>query len=259
MRERMSTLIAVFAALALMTGCSTGGTAQKDEEPRQAEGAMTQEEGEDAEDDEEMEGEEDEDDEDEDDMSDEDMEKKEEMKEKMAEMCPMRVEGTSAEAMKKDGAVHVDFTTDGDVEEVRERARKMAAHHNKMKDKYKKHKNKRAKNKGNMGKGKKKGKMKGKKKHKSGKMRPMGMTLEVEDIDNGARMVHTPDDAEDLDKLNARMQKHVARMNEHNKCWTKMGKRKGDDMKKKGDNMKKKGKEMKEKKGKSNGGDGDDM
>jgi hypothetical protein len=97
------------------------------------------------------------------------------------EMCPMRVEGTTVAVSDVEGGVALAFTTStGDVAQVRERARRMAAMHD-----------------GRPGMG-------------------MGMmpaaTATVEDIDGGARITLVANDPAQEDALRQHVRMHAERM-----------------------------------------------
>ena len=135
-------------------------------------------------------------------------------------MCPMQVEGTTRNIVKLDDAVAMDFTTTGDVDEVRSRVAKMASKHNKMHgDDSKMMKGKSGKMKGH-GKGKYKGKMKGKdkmnekgkmaEKHKKMKMMD-DVTAKASNIEGGARMTLMPEDPEKADKIFKMMKEHAGK------------------------------------------------
>jgi hypothetical protein len=103
----------------------------------------------------------------------------------MAKMCPMKVEGTTRQIVKLDDAVAMDFTTTGDVEELRQRVQKMPQMHQKM--------------------------------HAEGGMMS-GVTVTTEKIDAGMRAKFTPKDAAHADKLYQMMQKHSQMMEENGQC-----------------------------------------
>lgn len=203
------TLLIAFLLLGA-TACSTSGSAEtSDDETTTAQAqALEEEEAE-----EEMADEDDEDEDDEDDeMAEgddaeegEEGDEKAEMKEKMAGMCPMQVEGTTAGVQKMDGMVAMDFTTEsGDVEELRERIAAMAERHNKHHAR-------------GMKKGMEKGEKKGKK-HAAMYKTMKNATAATEEIDKGMRLMLTPDEADQMDTLQEHMQQHAQMMAKGEGC-----------------------------------------
>ena len=192
------TLVIVFGtSLLLASGaCSTSKSAESGDSPQTTQGALSAEDGEKSER--------------KTTESAKQAEKAEKMRadkgemrskrEKMAGMCPMQVEGTTRNVVKLDDAVAMDFTTTGDVDEVRSRVAKMATKHNKMHVDGKSMKKGKGKTKG-------KGKMKGK--HKERMKMMDGVSAEASDIDDGARLTLTPEDPEKADKIFKMMKEHA--------------------------------------------------
>lgn len=130
--------------------------------------------------------------------------------EMMSEMCPMKVEGTTRQVVKLDDAVAMDFTTTGDVDDLRERAQKMAQAHQRMHAKDA---------------------MEGNRKMVHGEMtedqremrREMLQTMssvsvETEEIDSGMRLRFTPEDADQVDEVHEMMERHTDMMGEKGNC-----------------------------------------
>lgn len=204
LRRTLSILFATSLLLAA-TACSTSNTAEKDDSPRTTQGDLSTEDGEktDSQTDESAT------------KADKKSEKmrtdKAEMKakrEKMAGMCPMQVEGTTRNVVKLDDAVAMDFTTTGDVDEVRSRVAKMASKHNKMHVDGKSMKKGKSGEMKHGGKGKGKGKMA--EKHKKMKMMD-GVTAKASNIEGGARMTLMPEDPEKADKIFKMMKEHAGK------------------------------------------------
>ena len=210
------TLVFVFGTSLLLAsgGCSTSKSAESGDSPRTTQGALSAEDGEKSER-----------------KTTESAKKAEQAKknekaekmradkgemrskrEKMAGMCPMQVEGTTRNVVKLDNAVAMDFTTTGDVDEVRSRVAKMATKHNKMHADGKSMKKGKGKTKG-------KGKMKGKEKmdgkgkmagkHKERMKMMDGVSAKASDIDGGARLTLTPEDPEKADQIFKMMKEHA--------------------------------------------------
>ncbi len=133
-----------------------------------------------------------------------------EKQEMMKKMCPMQVEGTTSQVVKLDNAVAMDFTTTGDVAELRQRVQKMAQKREKMHGEG-----------GMKGQQGEKGKMmKGQMTEEQKQMMQMmsDVTVETTQIDGGTRMSFTPKDATKTDSLFQMMQKHSQMMNEKGQC-----------------------------------------
>ncbi|TDP63647.1 hypothetical protein DFR33_110105 [Bradymonas sediminis] len=142
---------------------------------------------------------------------------------KMKEICPMQVEGTTRELSKLDDAVAMDFTTTGDVDELRARVEKMSQMHGKMHGEG-----------GDMHHGKMHGEMKhGEMKHgemteeqremrEQMKQMMSDVTVSTEELDSGMRLKLTPADAAQVDALYGMMQKRSEAMGEHGQCPMKM-------------------------------------
>ncbi|GEM_PF-2877615 len=199
------TLVIVFGTSLLLAtgGCSTSKSAESGDSPRTTQGALSAEDGEKSERKTTESAK----------KADKKAEKmrtdKAEMKakrEKMAGMCPMQVEGTTRKVVKLDDAVAMDFTTTGDVDEVRSRVAKMASKHNKMHVDGKSMKKGKSGEMKHGGKGKGKGKMA--EKHKKMKMMN-GVTAKASDIEGGARMTLTPEDPDKADKIFKMMKEHA--------------------------------------------------
>lgn len=212
MRFRSFAILFSMTFLVGLTACSTTGEAEADESAETAEQRQTQEEADDHEahhpDDEKAAAEESAD--------------KQREKGKMGKMCPMQVEDTEREVVKLDDAVAMEFTTTGDVEELRERVDKMAKMHQKMHGEGG-HMQKGKKQQGKMqGKGhrKKRGEMSQEQREKRQQMKQMmaDVTIEAEEIDDGARIKFTPEDPDQVDQLFEKMQQHVQMMEEGGEC-----------------------------------------
>lgn len=134
----------------------------------------------------------------------------------MAQMCPMHVEGTTRELVRLDDAVAMEFTTTGDVDELRQRVEKMGQRHGQMHGEG-----------GQMrGEGgqRRHGQMHGEMTEEQRQMRQQmreimsEVTVETEEIEDGMRVKFTPEDAEDLDELYENMQQHIEMMEEQGHC-----------------------------------------
>jgi hypothetical protein len=139
----------------------------------------------------------------------------------MAKMCPMKVEGTTRQVVKLDDAVVMDFTTTGDVEELRQRVQKMAQMHEKMHAEGGMMHGGMHGEQGQMQHGKmQNGKMTEKQRQMRQQMMQMmsDVTVTTEEIDAGMRMKFTPKDAAQADKLYQMMQKHTQMMQENGQC-----------------------------------------
>lgn len=141
---------------------------------------------------------------------------------KMKEICPMQVEGTTRELTKLDDAVAMDFTTTGDVDELRARVEKMSQMHGKMHA-----------DSGDMHHGKKMhadggemkhGEMTEEQREMREQMKQMmsDVTVSTEELDSGMRLKLTPTDAAQVDALYGMMQKRSEAMGEHGQCPMKM-------------------------------------
>lgn len=150
-------------------------------------------------------------------------ERRAERRQKMAQLCPMRVEGTTPEAVKLEGAVAIDFKTTGDVAELRQRGQKMAKMHAKMHNRKneKKHSKKHADQKGRHH------QMRERHDGKHAEQREMhqqmmqlmsGATVESEAIEGGMRMKFTPSDPAQIDTLYKALQTHVEMVKERGGC-----------------------------------------
>lgn len=134
--------------------------------------------------------------------------------EMMAETCPMNVEGTTRQVSKLDDAVAMDFTTTGDVEELRQRVQKM---HGKMHAKE---------DMMNGGQGKMQhGQMTEDQRQMRQQMKQMmsDVTTTTAEIDGGIRMMFSPKDSAQTDPLYQMMQKHSQMMEENGMCPMMMG------------------------------------
>lgn len=133
-----------------------------------------------------------------------------EKQEMMKKMCPMQVEGTTSQVVKLDKAVAMDFTTTGDVAELRQRVQKMAQKHEKMHSEG-----------GMKGQRGENGKMmKGQMTEEQKQMMQMmaDATVATSQIDGGTRMTFTPKDVTKTDSLYQMMQKHSQMMDEKGQC-----------------------------------------
>lgn len=141
----------------------------------------------------------------------------------MTQMCPMQVEGTTRKVVKLDDAVALDFTTTGDVDELRQRVQKMAQMHAKMHSEggmmHGEHGQMDDKQ-GQMQHGEMHGKMtdEQQQKHQQMMQTMSGVTVETVSIDGGMRMMFTPKDAAQVDKLYEMMENHSQMMGEHGQC-----------------------------------------
>lgn len=207
MKIRNVTLLLSMILLIGLTACSTTGEAEADEQAEQAEQAQTQQqadehaahhpEGQQA--------------------GAEQMADKQQM---MAQMCPMQVEGTTRQVVKLDDSVAMDFTTTGDVEELRQRVQKMAQMHEKMHaDGGMMHGQMHGQH-GQMQHGQMHGQMTEEQRQMRQQMMQMmsDVTVETEEIENGMRMKFTPKDAAQADKMYQMMQKHAQMMEGNGQC-----------------------------------------
>lgn len=114
--------------------------------------------------------------------------------------CPGRLpEGTNVRAAEVEGAAALDFTTRGDVGELREHVRKMAGHHDEMRAGRSQM--------DESGRGRGGGMMKAR-----GPMASASAT--VEDIEGGARLVMRPEDPSDTPMLRHQLETRATRMSE---------------------------------------------
>ena len=143
--------------------------------------------------------------------------------EMMAQMCPMQVEGTTRELVELDDAVAMEFTTTGDVDELRRRVEKMAQMHDGMHGEGgRMHRGQRHHH-GEDGpdqRGRMHGEMTEEKRQMHQQMMQMmsDVTVETEEIDGGMRVKFIPDDAEQVDELYQMMQHHTQMMEEEGRC-----------------------------------------
>jgi hypothetical protein len=210
-----------------LTACSTTGEAEADEPAEQTEQAQTQQQTDDhtAHHPEEQQAE------------SAQMADKQQM---MAKMCPMQVEGTTRQVVKLDGAVAMDFTTTGDVDELRQRVPKMAQMHQKMHGEGAMMQGGMDGGKGQMQHGQMQhgqmqhgqmqhgqmqhGQMHGQMTEEQRQMRQQMMqmmadvTVDTEEIENGMRMKFTPKDGAQADRMYQMMQKHAQMMGEDGQC-----------------------------------------
>lgn len=137
----------------------------------------------------------------------------------MQQTCPMQLEGTSAKIEKLDDAVALDFTTTGDVDQLRQRVRQMAQMHQQ-----------------NMGRGQmmhgqqgqmmqgQQGQMHGQQGQMHGQMNPQmrqmmaNSTVEAEEIDNGMRLKFVPNDASQVDQMYQMIQQRRQMMSQRQGC-----------------------------------------
>lgn len=143
-----------------------------------------------------------------------------EKEKKMAGMCPMEVDGTQTSVEKLDGAVAMDFTTDGDVDELRSRVQK-------MREKHGKHHGDGGKQKGESAKKKESGAEKasgeGTTHEKTGSARKMKelmakSTTETEEIEGGIRLSFAAEDSAHLDEIHGHLKEHSEMMAEGKGC-----------------------------------------
>lgn len=222
--RNLLTLISM-AVLIGATACSTSSEAESDEQAEQAEQTQTQQEQEQQEQGlEQAEA-------DEPAQTDQAADKQQ----MMAQMCPMQVEGTTRQLVKLDDAVAVDFTTTGDVDELRRRVLKMAQMHEKMHGDGgqmehgqmhgQMHGEQGQMEHGQMEHGQMHGQMHGEQmteeqRQMHGQMMQMmsDVTVETEEIESGMRMKFTPKDPAQTDKLYQMMEKHSQMMDEKGQC-----------------------------------------
>jgi hypothetical protein len=141
----------------------------------------------------------------------------------MDEMCPMRVEGTTAHAEDVPGGAALVFTTTGDVAELRRRAARMAAMHNQHHSASQRHMAQGSERgagpqagHGPHGDKQGSGGMMG---DHAGMMMMMSATqARAEDITSGARIVFTPVDPTQLDALRQHLQRHAQQMMSSSAC-----------------------------------------
>lgn len=136
----------------------------------------------------------------------------------MEQNCPMQVSGTTTKAVKLDGAVGLDFTTTGDVDELRQRVGRMAQMHQQHRGQMMKGQH------GQMMKGQQGHMMKGQDgqmmQGQRGEMMQMmaNTTTATEEIQGGMRLKLTPKDASELEPLHQMMQKHAQMMDQQQGC-----------------------------------------
>ncbi|QED28129.1 hypothetical protein FRD01_12985 [Microvenator marinus] len=141
----------------------------------------------------------------------------------MAQMCPMQVEGTTRKVVKLDDGVGMDFTTTGDVDELRRRVEKMAQMHAKMHSEGGMMQGQHGQH-DQMKHGEMHGKMHGemtdeqRQKHQEMKQMMSGVAVSTVSINGGMRMMFTPKDAVQVDKLYEMMEKHSQMMGEQGQC-----------------------------------------
>ncbi len=124
----------------------------------------------------------------------------------MAGMCPMELPGTQVSVADTEGGVALDFTTSGDLAQLRQRVHGMAAMHEKMHEKM-------MSGGGMMGGGMSDGGMSGGGMMGSDHaMKLVDSTAQAEDTDAGARIALTPKDAGQLEELRGHVREHAARM-----------------------------------------------
>jgi hypothetical protein len=117
--------------------------------------------------------------------------------ERKERMCPMIEEGTTVRLEEEeDDAVTVELTTEGDVDQLRSWAERVAQRHNR----YQERGERRFRGGEQQGEGEKK---------RKGKMIPS--RAEVEEIDRGARLAFTPEDPEQVDELRDRIEHKAQR------------------------------------------------
>lgn len=141
----------------------------------------------------------------------------------MQQMCPMQVEGTTRKIVKLDNAVALDFTTTGDVDELRRRVQKMAQMHEKMHGEGGMMQGQHGQMQGGQGQmmhGEMHGQMTDEQRQMHQQMMQMmsGVTVRTESIDGGMRMVFTPKDATQVDRLYEMMERHSQMMGEYGPC-----------------------------------------
>lgn len=198
MKKRFLSGVCSILLLMGLSGCSTPGEPSSDETSAPAEQAQT--EGSESE------------------SPDARAEQKDAMGQKMAEMCPMQVEGTTREIVRLDNAVAMDFTTTGDVEELRARVENMPEHLAKMQREG----GQMPQGHGHHGEG---GQMRHEQmseEHQEMRRQMMEMmadvTLETEPIEDGMRLTFTPADASQVDALYQMMQSHARMMQQEGQC-----------------------------------------
>ena len=201
--------LAVLLSMALLIGltaCSTPGEAEADEQAEQAEQAQTQQQTDDhaahhpggpqagAEQKAGM--------------------QQTDKQQMMMQMCPMQVQGTTRQAVKLDDAVAMDFTTTGDVEELRQRVQNMAQMHEQRHADGGMMQGGMHRQQGKMQQGKMHGQMTEEQRQMRQQMMQMmsDVTVDTEEIDGGMRMKFTPMDSAQADKLYHMMQKNAQMM-----------------------------------------------
>lgn len=212
MKLRNFTLLISMALLIGLTACSTTDEAEADEPAEQTEQAQNQQQADDHAahhpEGQQIEGQQ---------AEAKQMADKQQM---MAKMCPMQVEGTTRQVVKLDDAVAMDFTTTGDVEELRQRVQKMAQMHDKMHAEGGMMHGGMHGEQGPMQHGQMHGQMTEEQRQMRQHMMQMmaDVTVETEEIESGMRMKFTPKDAPQADKLYQMMQKHTQMMGEQGQC-----------------------------------------
>ncbi|TXD37001.1 hypothetical protein FRC98_09675 [Lujinxingia vulgaris] len=198
MKKRFLSGVCSILLLLGLSACSTSGTPSSDETSAPTEQAQT--EGQESE------------------SQDATAGQNDAMGQKMGQMCPMQVEGTTREIVRLDNAVAMDFTTTGDVEELRARVEKMPEHHAKMHGED----GQMPRGHGHHGQG---GQMRHEQmseEHQEMRRQMMEMmadvTLATEPIENGMRLTFTPADASQVDALYQMMQSHAQMMEQEGQC-----------------------------------------
>ncbi|RAL20592.1 hypothetical protein DL240_16300 [Lujinxingia litoralis] len=192
MKKHMFSGVCSILLLISLSACSTPGTSGSDEMSTQTQQAQTE-------------------------VQNAEASPQEGMENRMEQMCPMQVEGTTREIVRLDNAVAMDFTTTGDVEELRARVARMPEHHAMMHGED-----------GQMHQGHGHGEggqmhheqMSEEHRQMRGEMMEMmaGVTLNSEPIEDGARLTFTPADASQVDALYQMMQNHARMMQQEGQC-----------------------------------------
>ncbi|TXD33813.1 hypothetical protein FRC96_15190 [Lujinxingia vulgaris] len=197
---KMRFLSVTYAILLLLglSACSTSGEPRSDETSAQAEQAQTGAQ--------------------ESERSDATAGQHDAMGQKMAEMCPMQVEGTTREIVRLDNAVAMDFTTTGDVEELRSRVARMPERHATMHGEG----GQMPQGHGHHGQGGQMQHEQMSEEHHEMRRQMMEMmadvTLATEPIEGGMRLTFTPADASQVDALYQMMQSHARMMEQEGQC-----------------------------------------
>ncbi len=141
----------------------------------------------------------------------------------MEQMCPMKVEDTTRQLVELDDAVAMEFTTTGDVDELRRRVEKMAERHDKMHGGDGQMHHGPRHRRGDDGQ-RRRGRMHDEMSEEQRQMHRQMMqlmsdvTVVTEEIEDGMRVKFIPDDAGQVDDLYQMMEQHIQMMEDQGRC-----------------------------------------